>query len=26
MRAFSLDVVGRFFPDYIDELRSRLSS
>jgi len=26
MREFSLDVVGRFFPDYIGELRSRLSS
>ena len=25
MREFSLDIVGRFFPEYVDELRARLA-
>jgi hypothetical protein len=26
MREFSLDVVGRFFPEYVDDLRTRLTA
>ena len=26
MREFSLDIVGRFFPEYVEELRARLAA